>query len=171
LALIVDIDEQKPGKLQRKGQSDFGAGEKTQMELTRLEGFAGPLPPPEYFAQYEQACPGSAERILAMAEHQATHRCSMENKTLEAAIEDRKQVRLFEKRGQFCGLTIGVVAIVAGASVAILNPGAAAWAGTFISCSGIASIVGAFIYDKRAAAAVAKSDENEERLQPDEKHS
>src|SRR5690349_6225737 len=32
--------------------------------------FAGPLPPPELFAEYDRVLPGSAERILAMAERE-----------------------------------------------------------------------------------------------------
>jgi uncharacterized membrane protein len=38
----------------------------------------GPIPAPESFAQYERVLPGAADRILKMAESQATHRQGLE---------------------------------------------------------------------------------------------
>jgi uncharacterized membrane protein len=46
--------------------------------------FEGPLPPPEIFAKYEEACPGAAMRILAMAETQAQHRQNLETRVIES---------------------------------------------------------------------------------------
>ena len=36
--------------------------------------FQGPIPPPEYFAQYDKVLPGTAERIVVMAEKEQAHR-------------------------------------------------------------------------------------------------
>ena len=44
--------------------------------------FSGPLPPPEDFARYEHTLPGTADRIVTMAE-----------KALDGAIEDEAQAR------------------------------------------------------------------------------
>jgi uncharacterized membrane protein len=40
--------------------------------------FAGPLPPPEVLKGYEEVLPGSADRILKMAEGQSSHRQALE---------------------------------------------------------------------------------------------
>jgi uncharacterized membrane protein len=39
----------------------------------------GPLPSPEAFEKYNRVLPGAADRILKMAETQATHRQSLEH--------------------------------------------------------------------------------------------
>jgi Predicted membrane protein (DUF2335) len=46
------------------------------------ESFAGPLPPPALLAEYEQALPGLAERIVAMAENEGNHRRAMEKRLI-----------------------------------------------------------------------------------------
>lgn len=46
------------------------------------EEFSGPLPPPQHLEQYNQILPGSAERILSMAEKQQEHRMAVENSVL-----------------------------------------------------------------------------------------
>lgn len=43
--------------------------------------YSGPIPPAAQFAQYEQVCPGAADRLLRMAEGQQAHR-----QHLEAAV-------------------------------------------------------------------------------------
>ncbi|MBI1739603.1 MAG: DUF2335 domain-containing protein [Acidobacteriales bacterium] len=48
---------------------------RTAVEVSR---FSGPLPHPEDLAKYEQVLPGSADRIIRMAERQAEHRQNLE---------------------------------------------------------------------------------------------
>jgi len=48
--------------------------------------YQGPLPQPEDFAAYERVLPGAADRILKMAENQATHRQGMERRALNGDI-------------------------------------------------------------------------------------
>lgn len=43
-------------------------------EISRVEAFSGPLPPPEVLRGYNDVLPGAAERIFTMAEAQAEHR-------------------------------------------------------------------------------------------------
>lgn len=50
----------------------------TSSQATRF--FKGPLPPPETLAQYKQIQHGFAERIMTVAEHEASHRRSMDKK-------------------------------------------------------------------------------------------
>ena len=46
----------------------------------------GPIPRPEDFAAYERVLPGAADRILKMAENQATHRQGMERRAISSDI-------------------------------------------------------------------------------------
>lgn len=40
--------------------------------------FAGPVPPPQWLNGYEQLVPGSANRLIVLAEEEAQHRRSVE---------------------------------------------------------------------------------------------
>ena len=52
-------------------------------EVIRQEThFQGPLPPPEAFAAYDRVLHGAADRILSMAENQASHRQGLERRAL-----------------------------------------------------------------------------------------
>ena len=48
--------------------------------------YQGPLPKPDDFAAYERVLPGAADRILKMAEQQATHRQGLERRALSGDI-------------------------------------------------------------------------------------
>jgi len=50
---------------------------------------SGPLPHPEILSGYEKVLPGSADRILKMAEKQQDHRISNENKLVDAENQSR----------------------------------------------------------------------------------
>lgn len=63
----------KPGKAQQVAQL---------LEMTVSRYHSGPLPPPEDFAGYENVHPGTAERILAMAERAQAHRHKQESRTV-----------------------------------------------------------------------------------------
>lgn len=80
----------------------------------REELFVGPLPHPELLAGYDRACPGSAERIVAMAEKQADHRRSLEHLVLAANIRT-------EHRGQL--LAFSVTVLVCGGGIYLLSQG------------------------------------------------
>jgi len=49
----------------------------------------GPLPPPVILQQYDTVIPGAAERILAMAEGETTHRRNLESQQLNADMQAR----------------------------------------------------------------------------------
>lgn len=44
----------------------------------KYEEYTGPIPPPAMLRDYEQILPGLADRIITMAENQATHRRDIE---------------------------------------------------------------------------------------------
>jgi uncharacterized membrane protein len=48
----------------------------------QLQSYTGPIPPPELLGQYEQICPGAANRILGQFEEQGRHRRRIENRVI-----------------------------------------------------------------------------------------
>jgi uncharacterized membrane protein len=73
----------------------------------------GPLPPPEHFRQYNDICPGAAERILAMAENEMTERHNRERIETTARVSQAS-------RGQWFAFIIGM-AVIAGGILSISN--------------------------------------------------
>lgn len=76
--------------------------------------FSGPIPPPERLSQYNQIVPGSANRIIQMAETQAEHRRQLEDRTFRGQIRQ-------SRRGQWMALVISLTAI--GSSVWVILAG------------------------------------------------
>jgi uncharacterized membrane protein len=99
----------------------------------------GPLPPAEELAKYERVLPGSADRIVAMAEKEQQHRHERQ------AIQVRAEAR-DSGRGVIFAFLLGLAAIVGGTLTAIFS---SAWAGSVISLAGISTLVGTFIYGTR----------------------
>lgn len=52
-------------------------------QVSQMEAWHGPLPPPESLKQYDNIVPGAAERILSMAEKEMSHRHHKEDRTLK----------------------------------------------------------------------------------------
>ena len=93
------------------------------------EAFSGPLPHPKILADYDKILPGTAERIITLAEAEAEHRRLLEKTAINAEVEEKR-------RGQKYGLIIGCTGI--GASVLLgamgtLMPAAVIGGGTVVS--------------------------------------
>lgn len=52
--------------------------ERVRDSVVEAAWFSGPLPPPTMYGEYERTLPGSAERILVMAEKEQDHRIEWE---------------------------------------------------------------------------------------------
>lgn len=65
------------------------------MTLVQEERFSGPIAHPRHLREYDQIVPGSADRIIRMAEGALTHAQSMQEKALEADIKDAQAGRLY----------------------------------------------------------------------------
>lgn len=52
------------------------------------EEFSGPIPHPDIIEKYEQILPGAADRIISMAEKQASHRQDMEKAMIKSEARD-----------------------------------------------------------------------------------
>lgn len=102
--------------------------------------FSGPLPPPQTLAQYNQAFPDAAERIMKMAESQALHRQSLEKARVFADIHN-------EKLGQWLAFVLALVVFVGG--VALVWQGKNL-AGITLLLAEIVTLAGLFIYGKES---------------------
>ena len=73
----------------------------------RASSFSGPIPPPAVLADYDHVVPGSADRILAMAESNARHRREIEAKVVDSNCRA-------QSRGQVLAFVLALTTIVAG---------------------------------------------------------
>lgn len=103
------------------------------------EMYSGPLPSADQMAQYENTLPGSANRIIAMAEMQNKHRREMEKIDLPVK---HKQF----KRGQYFSLIIGLFGLSITAVLALFGHDVVA---AIIGSITISTILAAFIYERK----------------------
>ena len=85
--------------------------------IVRRESYSGPLPHPKHIEHFEMVLPGSAERILSMAERQHEHNISMEKTSFEASKID-------ERRGMNWGGALFAFLILCAFIVAVLDKSA-----------------------------------------------
>lgn len=79
--------------------------------LRTEESFIGPCPHPKHLEHYERILPGSADRLIAMAERDLDHRHTTIDTALNAQIYDMKAGRYI---GAGVLLVLAVLAIYAG---------------------------------------------------------
>jgi uncharacterized membrane protein len=103
------------------------------------ESFSGPLPPPNILAQYDQIVPGAGERIISMAENQASHRQDIEKKVIESDIKHAG-------RGLHYGLIIGLVSVIGGVICIMYGHEVG---GSIVGGTGLTGLVGVFVYGSR----------------------
>lgn len=118
----------------------------TQVSVQVASGFSGPIPPPNLLQEYDKAFPGSAERIVKMAEVEQAHRHAREHAEAELQISIHNGIKLETTLGQFFALIIGVVAIIAGTIAGVHG---AQFVGTVIGGGGVGGLVTAFIVGRR----------------------
>ncbi|HIJ83208.1 MAG: hypothetical protein HW380_2423 [Magnetococcales bacterium] len=100
-----------------------------------IRSFQGPLPPPAILEGYEGIVPGSAERILIMAEKSAEFQREITTAALAAESNDTR-------RGQWFAFLIATGALIAG-GVAVLtgNPEAGAAIISVVLAGGIGTFI------------------------------
>lgn len=99
----------------------------------------GPLPLPEHFKKYEEILPGSAERILTMAENQSTHRQELEKCVIYSSTRN-------ETLGVIFAFIIFMTTIGLGAWLLYNNKNVG---GLATIASAVFGGVGVFIYGKK----------------------
>jgi uncharacterized membrane protein len=88
------------------------------------ENFSGPMPHPRHLEGYEQILPGSAERILSMAEKAQDHNIAMETLIVRAEIDDQKRGMRYGLAGLLVALALaGYSAFLGRADLAAIFTG------------------------------------------------
>ena len=72
-----------------------------------MRSFSGPLPPPEVLERYNQFLPGTAERIIAMAEGQHNHRIELERHVITSNVSA-------QKLGTILGFIVAMTVVIGG---------------------------------------------------------
>ena len=90
-----------------KSESDRKVIEAVVMERM----FSGPLPPPEYLAQYKSILPDAPERIMIMAEKEQQHRHDVENTMVKEGMKQKKTGQIL---GFLLALLFGAASFVLG---------------------------------------------------------
>lgn len=116
--------------------------------------YSGPLPPAEQIRQYEEVLPGSADRILSMAERQEAHRHALEQLTVrEATSRSWWGLRL--------GFVLAVMIIAIGAA-AIFTGHTPEGLATILTPTAI--LAGVFVYGRREQTKERIAKDKETRL-------
>jgi len=102
--------------------------------------YQAPLPPPAMLEHYERVLPGSADRILRMAEQQSAHRQDLEARKLRSDIRN-------ESMGQILAFTLALVGLLGGLFLAYEGKSLAGLT-TFITT--LVSLLGLFIYGRKS---------------------
>ncbi len=127
------------------------------------EEFSGPLPHPMMLDQYEQICPGAADRILTMSESSLKHFQEMEARK---STRSDSLVSVFAKSTMlgtiFAGL-IGIAGIICGTYLAASG---ATTEGLSTIFGPLAALVGVYLYNQRASRKPPKSSEPPASNQP-----
>ena len=129
----------KPHSIQQTPQ----AGAKiTQIQHSEqsLEIYKGPLPSPEHLAAFEAVYPGTADRILKMAESQIAHRQYLEKKTVDTQASNSVW-------GMRFAFILGMTTVLGGIYV---SSAGSSLVGLATLAVGLSSLVGVFVYGKHA---------------------
>jgi len=108
------------------------------------QSYSGPIPPPAFLKAYEEIVPGSANRILSMAEKNSDHSIQMDKEQISLAHRHLNN----QQRGQ--NYTLICFVIVAGLSGYAIHKGYST-AGIAVLISEIVALAGVFICQKYIA--------------------
>ena len=89
--------------------------------------FQGPVPHPDILQGFENVVPGSAQRLIALAESESVHRRNLEACAMEANIEAQKKqlsIHDYQSRVVFKSDTLGQIA---GASISLACIAGGVW--------------------------------------------
>ena len=104
--------------------------------IAQAQMFSGPLPPPEVLQRYNETLPGSAERILSMAEQQATHRRKLEAMAIRTEARNSTLGVIFALLIGLASMAVAAYTISQGKEIS----------GTVLAGTGLTALVGTFIY-------------------------
>ena len=128
-------------------ESTETVGEPTPLSVSvREESFSGPLPHPSILMEYEEIEPGSAKRIIDMAERAMIHQQEMEAEQVRSEVASNREAWARSRLGAIIG---GVVALAfAGVTLGIVLAGYPT-AGAALGGLEVGALVAAFMYGTR----------------------
>lgn len=110
-----------------------------QVVRTEASFYRAPVPPPETLQGYEHIVSGSAKQIMNQAREQTAHRMRLEEKVVDAGIDN-------SKRGQWFGFIIAMAVVGVGALAVVTGAGLI---GLGLILPGLAGLVAVFVYSQR----------------------
>jgi len=113
-----------------------------ERQVVETSLYSGPIPPPEFFAGYEKALPGLADRVMTMSESQSAHRITIENKVVRS---DTFRSTL----GLVFAFLIVVIGMVLGAFLVYKDKPISGFV-AMIAPLGV--VVGAFIFQRKSSS-------------------
>lgn len=148
---MSEIPSGEKQEITDRHEAEIQKEEKAEIQLKRVVAevmqseFSGPIPPPSIIKGYEEVLPGSADRIIGMAERQSAHRQAMEQRMV-----------LIEARDSLLGILfaflLGIGCIGAAVMMVIMVPqNVGAISGAVIGATGIGSIIVTFIKSTRVS--------------------
>lgn len=150
---VLKHSEKKNG--QKNQRNSIGPLHRQAMMTMMAEMYSGPIPKGDELLKYEQACPGAADRIIAMAERQAEHRQGLELKVVDANI-------VGERIGSVFALVITLSLIMSGLYLT-LNGKTAEGITSLLSGPAIQAIILFFIQRKAAPEELKRKDQETKR--------
>jgi uncharacterized membrane protein len=120
-------------------QAPFLQETQIKSERTMRLSFIGPLPPPNILRGYNEVIPGAAERILAMAENQQSHRIQIESAVVQENCKS-------QRRGLIFGFVITMTVVLGGFFLIYKGKSATGLISVVLA---LVSLVGIFIYGKQ----------------------
>lgn len=141
----VDELEKNPEKFADELEKRPKKEQKAVMNHLKVQSssYSGPIPPPDIIKDYENILPGSADRIISMAEKQADHRRDIEKIAVKSGSND-------SRLGIICGTIVCALVIASGTFVSWITNSPYPAATSVLG--GLSSIVGVFIYGTRSNA-------------------
>lgn len=133
---LRDSVEQSPNEPDGIDRPEGRSHDSSAVLYERRHMWSGPLPPPTLLAEYNDAVPDGAERLLSMVERQTDHRMEMETRT--AKYDHR-----LAHAGQWIGLTVVLAVLVLAGYMVYLGATTAAVAVIGIDLVGLAAV---FVY-------------------------
>jgi len=126
-------NKNKPKSLKSNRAATSPVKEQIKHQVTHQQ-FSGPIPPPAILSGYDSIVPGAAERILKMAEADASHQREIE---LLAITSTKSEVRI----GQFFGLIVSISSLALAAFAVLHNQ---PWVATLLGGGTLVGIISAF---------------------------
>ncbi len=136
-----------------------------QEQIIASKRFSGPLPSPKILSQYKKISPSLYKKIVEMAVDEQKYRHKTEDKIIDAEIEDTKEGRTIEKRGQILAFLIGTIALIASTIIAISGKQITA---SIIGGGGIVSLVSVFILGRTMKVRDENGDDDDQSLEKDD---